>query len=769
MITIIIPGSDQFRLNSVKIIPRIIILQFMLLFLSPGTPLYSQVKTLRPKVGLALSGGGSCGLAHIGVLKVMEEAGLRPDVITGVSMGSIIGGLYAIGYSADSIEKLVKSIDWSLILTNQIPENKIIYPEKQYFNNNIISIPVELKKSIIPSGLINGQQMEKMLSYYTWPAATTNDFSKLPIPFMCLATNLVTCTKTELTGGYLSDAMRASSAVPTIFTPLKIDSLLLIDGGMVRNLALSETRDMGASIVIASYTGSYMSKEEDLQTVPDILSQLLFFIGVDDFEKEKKYADILIEPKTEDLSSTSFDNIDTIIQRGYRAALPFREKFKRIADSLNRIESQPPIDNILSRQYYSFDQIRINGNKKISKKQILGVLNIQPYQRVDKKMITDRIDLLYGKNWFDKVKYRIVPENDSLILMIDCIELSKTMLYASVHYDNGMRSGLIFRFSLKNPLIQKSKFETDASIGQYYMVRSRYMQFIDHNQKYGLSLNFYAEKTLMPMLEVRGETGNTISRNLYPGISLFKRFGLNHMLNLSATYQSLGYLPQFLSPEELEYISYNYMNLGMEYKINTLDIKYFPNYGAILDLSGSMSRLLSYSTKTSFSSARYTDNNEGMPPFEKFYTISGHYRHYFSPSKKLTFGLGTDFLYITHTDTVSQQNNFYFLGGMTPVTVRSIPFTGFHPGEIRVKRLAEVIAQADYEVFPAFHLGLMTNFAIIREAAADKGSSFLAGYGISIGYSSIFGPLKAGIMHGFYDKEKYFSAIKGFISLGYNF
>ncbi len=769
MISLIITRLKQFRLSILHIILRVIIISSLILFIYPQDYTYSQVSTIRPKVGLALSGGGSCGLAHIGVLKVMEEAGLRPDVITGVSMGSIIGGLYAMGYSADSIEKLSKAIDWNLILTNQIPENKIIYPEKKYFNNNIIAIPLALKKSIIPSGLINGQQMEKMLSYYTWPAARIDDFSKLPIPFMCLATNLVTITKTELTGGYLSDAMRASSAVPTIFTPLKIDSLLLIDGGMVRNLAVSETRDMGASIVIASYTGSYMSNEEELQSVTDILSQLLFFIGVDDFEKQKKYADILIEPKTEDLSSTSFDNIDTIIQRGYRAALPFKEKFRRIADSLNRIESQPPIDKILGRQFYSFDRIQINGNKKISKKQILGVLNIHPYQRVDKEMITERIDLLYGKNWFDKVKYRIVPRNDSLLLMIDCTELSKTMLYASVHYDNGLRSGVILRFSVKNPLIQKSKFETDASIGQYFRARSKYFQFIDHNQKYGLSLNFYVENSLMPMLELRGETGNTITRNFYPGVSLFKRFGLNHMLEISGTYQSLSYLPQFLSPEELKYISYNYMNLNMEYNLNTLDIKYFPNYGAVLNLSGGISKLLSYSTKTSFSSTSYTENRDGMPAFEKFYTFSGHYRHYFSTSKKLTFGLGADFLYLTHTDTVSQQNNFYFLGGMTPLTIRSVPMAGFHPGEIRINRLAEVSAQADYELFPSFHLGILANFALIKEAFADKGYPFLAGYGFSVGYSSIFGPLRAGIMHGLYDHEKYFSAIKAFISLGYNF
>ena len=158
-----------------------------------------------------------------------------------------------------------------------------------------------------------------------------------------------------------------------------------------------------------------------------------------------------------------------------------------------------------------------------------------------------------------------------------------------------------------------------------------------------------------------------------------------------------------------------------------------------------------------------------MPPFEKFYTISGHYRHYFSTSRKLTFGLGTDFLYITHTDTISQQNNFYFLGGMTPVTIRSIPLAGFHPGEIRVKRMGEVMAQADYELFPAFHLELLANLAVIREASENKGYSFISGYGLSVGYSSIFGPLRAGIMNGIYGKEKYFSSIKAFISLGYNF
>ena len=158
----------------------------------------------------------------------MEEAGLRPDLITGVSMGSIIGGLYAIGYSADSLEKIVRSIDWTLMLSDNIPENKVIFLEKQYFNNSILSLPVSKYKLEFPTGLIKGQQIESTFSYYTWPAADITDFSKLPIPYMCVGTDITICRKVDIKNGYLADAMRASMAVPTVFTPIKIDSTYLL-------------------------------------------------------------------------------------------------------------------------------------------------------------------------------------------------------------------------------------------------------------------------------------------------------------------------------------------------------------------------------------------------------------------------------------------------------------------------------------------------------------------------------------------------------------
>jgi NTE family protein len=275
-------------------------------------PIYikAQQVQVRPRIGLVLSGGGAHGIAHIGVLKVMEEAGLRPDYITGVSMGSIIGGMYSLGYSTDSLQKIFNNINWKLVLSNKIPENKVIFLEKYHFSNSAVSLPLSLKKVVLPSGLINGQQVENTLSFYAWPAADINDFSKLPIPFLCVATDIITYTEVVLKSGYLPDAIRASFSVPSVFTPLKIDSLILLDGGLIRNFAATEAKEMGADILIGSYVGFHGHKAEQLQSVSGIMEQIGMFRSLSDFENEKKLVNVLIKPETEGFSIFSFENTD---------------------------------------------------------------------------------------------------------------------------------------------------------------------------------------------------------------------------------------------------------------------------------------------------------------------------------------------------------------------------------------------------------------------------------------------------------------------------
>ena len=729
----------------------------------------AQEATKRPSVGLVLSGGGAHGIAHLGVIKVMEEAGLRPDYITGVSMGSIIGGFYAVGYTSDSLYKMLNTMNWEQMLSNKIAENKVIFLEKDHFDNSILSLPLSSRKLILPSGLINGQQIENELSYLLWPAADINDFSKLPIPFMCLGTDIITYKIAELKTGYLPDAIRASFAVPSVFTPLKIDTLFLVDGGLIRNFAASEAREMGADIVIGSYVGFKGYKEDELQSVSGILKQIAMYRSLDDFEKEKKLADLVIKPDVEGYSVMVFDNVDSLVKKGYEAALPYKDYFRRLADSLNRFGPQKPVKNILNKKSYSFDKVEITGNKYYPGYQIRGILDIKTGEEIDKHQIKEKIELLYGKAWFDKVKYRIVSRNDSLILNIDCIEKPSQMLYGSVHYDNSLLSGIILEMSVKNLLTQKSVINLNTYISKYYRFDLNYLQFVDRNQRFGLSANFYSDNTLFPMLELRGDRGDVSSLNFVPGVSISQVISLNHMMSLSMDYENLNLILRYESDIRLKNLSYNYMTTTYDYKINSLNTKHFPDKGVLFNTSISSSKLISAGTRTDTSKTVFKVSDHGEFSFDRFFSIKGSFKQYFSPGNKLTFALGGEVLFITDSDSISAQNNFSLLGGIESVNKRSIPMIGYHTNQIPVKKVAGIRSELDLELYKNLHLNLMADFFAVQQVNRTIGYSIIKGYGIGLGYLSIIGPIKAGIEYGDYGRENYFSKIKGYISIGYNF
>lgn len=740
----------------------------MMAFLLPS-PAEAQEETARPSVGLALSGGGAHGIAHIGVLKVMEEAGLRPDYITGVSMGSIVGGMYSLGYSADSIIKILHNLDMNLIMNNRIPENKIIFEEKKRFYNSIMSLPIKSTKVLLPSGIMNGQQIENMLNYYAWPAADINDFSRLPIPFSCMAVDIVTVTKRELKSGYLADAMRASMAIPTVFTPVEIDSALLVDGGLLRNIAVTELKDMGADIIIGSYTGFHLKNEEELQTATGIIKQIGFMQAYWDFNNEKEKIDFLIEPEVKDLPSLEFNNHDTTIQRGYKAALVYRDDFRRLADSLNRIAPQKPIENILDRQYHTFDRIEVTGNKIIDAAQITGVLDIEPRQKVDKEQLREGIELLYGKAWFEKIRYRVVPRNDSLILVIDCVERPQTMLYGSVHYDNALKAGLIIGFTSRNLITRRSVISADACIADYFRYNFNVTQFVGRNQKFGLSVNLTGDNSLYPSLEIRGFSGAVTSTNFYNMLIINKRIGLNNMMNISAGIENMYLAPEFPTACGMTRLRYNYISESFDYQANTLNTKYFPDKGIVYQLAAATSKLYSGYISSDSLNAECTSENPHEFSFDRFYTLRGSLSHYFSPHRKVSFNLRGDALFITGTDSVTANNNFFLLGGIQSSGRRSVPAAGFHPYQIAVRQLAGIGFETDIEIFRDVHLTFSANAFAIREAGRTSGYSLLAGYSAGAGYMSIIGPIKAGIMQGFYGEESGFNKFKGYISIGYNF
>ncbi len=729
----------------------------------------SQDSLVRPKLGLALSGGGAKGLAHIGVIKVMEEAGLRPDYITGVSMGSIIGGFYAMGYTPDSIAGLFKKANMNMILSDRIPENRIIFLEKRHFYNSMISLALTRQKILLPSGLISGQQVESMLSYYSWSAANISDFSKLPIPFLCVGTDLLTGKAVLLKEGYLPEAIRASIAIPSIFTPVRIDSLLLVDGGVVHNYAATELRDMGADIVIGSYVGFRRYSEKDLGSAYGILKQVGFLTSLADYGEEKRKTDIMIEPDMQDFSTMEFNQIDTIIEAGYKAALPFKEKFKHLADSLNSIGPQPPITPLPEIKYHVFDRIEVTGNSNTSDEEIIGVLDIDPGQKISRDLLAKKIELLFGKAWFEKVKYKIIPRNDSLILQIDCIERPKAMIYGSLHYDLALGAGALLGFSVRDLLTPRSVIYAESFIGQYYRIRLGTIQFIDRSQKFGLEASFYMDNTRFPLIELRGETGPMLSQNFIAGLSVSRRMSLNHFMNLAATLENQNLITDYISASHIKRLSYDYLKLSYSYQANTLDTKHFPDEGIIYNISASLSKLVWGVIKTDTLRTNYNNDVQGDFSFHPNYTMRGWFKTYWSPSPKLTWNFGGEALFLTDADTVSAQNGFFLLGGIVPTTERSVSAIGFYDNQITVKSLAGLRFGADIEVLKDFHIIADANLFAIQEIDQGKGFSLIGGYGLGIGYMTMAGPIRLGIMHGIYNREVFYKPVKPYVSIGFTF
>ena len=300
------------------LVQRFLSLLILALMLSPQQLVAQGESGERPKIAYVLSGGGAKGMAHVGVLKVLEEVGLQPDYITGTSMGSIMGGLYSIGYSAEEIGHIIETVDWGTVLTNEIPANQVIIRRKDDYSKFIMEMPVYNGKPELPSGLIEGQKLSELFSNLTWRQAGVNDFNEFPTPFVCIGTDILKGGKVEMNSGDLSSAMRASMAIPSVFTPVIRDSShILVDGGVVRNFPVQEAIDMGADIVIGVYVGFDSQMEpEQLRSLTSIMTRTSLLSGAADVQSQVPLVDLLITPDLTGFTPSSFTSGVEIMNRG---------------------------------------------------------------------------------------------------------------------------------------------------------------------------------------------------------------------------------------------------------------------------------------------------------------------------------------------------------------------------------------------------------------------------------------------------------------------
>ena len=281
---------------------RCLVWLFLCIFLCPSG------MAERKKVGLVLSGGGAKGIAHIGVIEVLEKAGIPVDYVVGTSMGSIVGGLYAIGYDIQVLDSMVRNQNWSFLLSDKVYRDNLSFPEKEMTEKYILSFPFGRgKENRMPAGFVSGQNVYHLFSDLTVGYHDSLNFEELPIPFACVAANIIDGKEVVLKQGDLVQAMRASMAIPGVFTPVHLDSLILVDGGIVNNFPVDVAKAMGADIIIGVDVQSDLKKAEQLNSLPGVMGQLIHLLCMNKFEENLKLTDLYIKPDLNEYSAASFN------------------------------------------------------------------------------------------------------------------------------------------------------------------------------------------------------------------------------------------------------------------------------------------------------------------------------------------------------------------------------------------------------------------------------------------------------------------------------
>jgi NTE family protein len=396
----------------------------------PSTEQAVQPKRL--KIGLVLSGGGARGFAHIGVLRVLEELRVPVDAVTGTSMGSIIGGLYATGYSSEQLNEVVKTTDWESIFASRAPRGDLDWRRKEDDYKNLSNFELGIVDGglTLPQGIAGTQRLEFFLRSLAGPSRRVNDLSKLPVPFAAIGTDLETGKGVLLQKDIsLSTAMRASMSVPGAFPPVEVNGRLLVDGGLVDNLPVDAARAMGADIVIAVNVGTPPLKRSELTSVLSVATQLTLILGLESIERNiasLKPTDILISPQLDGLGSGDFVDGQKIIAAGEAAARQVMDRLAALGVAPERFAERELARTRLVRDDgpVRIDDVRVAGTKAVRPEVIEAQARALKGKTVTPKEIAPTLDRIYSSGDFQAVSYKLVDEGDRTAIVITPFEKS---------------------------------------------------------------------------------------------------------------------------------------------------------------------------------------------------------------------------------------------------------------------------------------------------------------------------------------------------------
>lgn len=426
-----------------------------------------------PTVGLVLSGGAARGIAHVGALRILEETGLPVDVVTGTSMGAVIGGLYAIGYTPEAMSRIIRRQDWTSLLTDAGPRRALSIERRLGASGTLLSLPIEGGSVQFPSGVIAGQRVLELLARLTWPVHHIAEFSELPRRFAPVVMDLRTGEAVALTGGSLSLAIRASMSIPGLFEPVVLDDRTFVDGGLARNLPAVDALALGADVLVCIDV-SEPPPDEDFSagSLFDIMLRTAFLRGEASTREQRRHCDVLIEPDVEDLGPFTFDAAEEWIRRGEIAADSVRPLLEAFVARLgNPARPEIPRPDPVPVELVA---VEVVGGSDAASRLARQRLGIDAPRIVTPAEVTTAIERIHGGGEYSLVSYQVLPvrpDGHGLAtaerrLLIEIKERRRNLVGFGFRYDSRERAALLFDLTLRDKLAYGSTTRLGVRLGR---------------------------------------------------------------------------------------------------------------------------------------------------------------------------------------------------------------------------------------------------------------------------------------------------------------
>ena len=758
----------------------------------------------RPTVALVLSGGGAKGAAHVGVLRFLEEQKIPVDLVLGTSMGGLVGGLYALGYDVDYLDSLVTHMDWGLALSDDVPQDYISYATKMYKEKYALSVPFHYSEDVframvgqeepqapeprktkrgkersgmrleeevkvpinnvarsLPAGYINGLNVNNIFSSLSAGYQDSVSFLDFPIPFCCVASDMVSCKAKNWTSGSITEALRSTMSIPGLFDPVRTHGMVLVDGGTRNNFPTDIAREMGADYVIGVDLSDKDMSYEEINNIADILWTFIDMLGKEAFSKNVGNTDIFIKPDLHEFNMMSFDSksVKTIVGRGYDAAVRQTGALERLKqmmpDAATSLHNRPADD--IGRGAVQLASIEFEGMPDKDSRFLSKKLKFKAGDRVGKSEIDHAVAMIFATGSFESVTFQLLGADQPYRLVFKCQKRPVHQLGLGFRADNETVVDVILNVGFNAHKIAGAKLDLTGKLGQNKYAQAHFSfdgprtpTFNIDAKISGYTANVRADDVLYRM-DYWSHKEEVYFSNMHWTHMDFNIGGRNKFV------KPTGWLSNLETPAPSSLLSSmggDYVSAFATGRAYTYDNYYFPMRG--IDLT------LDY---------EWVFSKLGDATFHPEHLASACFRSVIPFGRHVALQLGAHARAVLggETDDMSNLPLKNFIGGTMAgrYIEQQIPFCGFGGMMLVDNYLATVDAalrlRFGKNLFTTFQAGAFKSEDTLK-SFVDFRNKLVLGACVELGYNTIAGPLRLDVRWNDLTKN-----VGAYVSFGYDF